>query len=79
MIAGSGVFVEGVWLSTDWHSHVYQVLSMLEWNSFLRRSSSDRKTRNPRSRSNGDQTPKTALSGGSLAIEVSVMGCDHDR
>ena len=32
LIARSGFFCQGGWLSTDWHSQVYQVLSMSEWN-----------------------------------------------
>ena len=40
-------------------------------------SENDQKARNLRPRSNGDQTPRTCLEEGSLAMEVSVIGCNR--
>ena len=58
LISPSGVFRRRSWLSTNWHSDMYQLLSMSEWN-LLGRSDSDRKT-HLRSRSTGDQTSKNS-------------------
>ena len=58
LIARSDVFCRGVLVnfSTDWHSQVYQLLSLIEWN-LLGRWVSNRKARNLRSLSGGDRTP----------------------
>ena len=55
------LFVEGGWLSTDWHSQVCHLVSMSAWN-LLGCSDGDRKARNLRSRLNGDRTPKNSPS-----------------